>query len=150
MPSGRLEAYYENNLIGWADVSNNSSKINLTIPMLSAEYTYNVNFKYIASNNSNYANAVADSILSIKKQSIVIEPRIDTYYPNYKFDYKIDLYDQDGHTIDFGQITLYIDNVEIITKQVHMGYVCISNLFFDTVQSYNFELIYEENDFKWK
>lgn len=144
--SGRLETYYEDNLIGWTDVSSGLSQIKLNIPMLSAQQTYDIIFKYIAPTDSNYAQAETTSTLIITKPQIQIEPQISDYYPKHNFNYEVNVYDQNNKTIDFGTIILYIDNVKTATQDIQKGYVSIP-LNLDTVKKYNFDLVYQENDY---
>ena len=146
--SGKLEAYYENNLIGWTDISDINKTIDINIPMLSSEQTYNIEFKYTDTNRQKvYEDSTNIVTMIIDKKEVKITPKYTEYYPHKAFDYTIFIKDKNDNNIDFGTIKLYIDNVESGTKQVINGQATIPALYLDTVKEYDFRIVYLENDY---
>lgn len=142
---GRLEAYYDDQIIGSADVSDIDTYINLSIPMLSDEKQYSITFKYIDS-FKNYQTTQQDINMIISKQKVNIVPEITEYYPQELFNYNIKITDMDGKNVDVGSVTLYIDNVLTDTQQVYNGNVTIP-LKLDAVRDYTFTIVYNENNY---
>ena len=70
--SGRLEAYYGSELIGWSDVSDAITTITINVPILSAENTYEITLKFIAQDN--YANNSITVPMIITKPNVIITP----------------------------------------------------------------------------
>lgn len=142
--SGRLEAYYGSELIGWSDVSDAITTITINVPMLSAENTYEITLKFIAQDN--YASNSITIPMIITKPNVVISPLQEQYYPQIDFNYVIKVTDKNNNNVNFGEITLYIDNVETDTRTVQLGRAVIP-LSLDTVKDYNFTIIYHGNDY---
>ena len=144
--TGKLEAFYDEQLIGWADVSDVDTYINLNIPMLPADQNNHIiNFKYNDDTKS-YGTSEENINLIIVKPQVQIVPRISEYYPQKYFKYSVDIMDQNNNNIDIGSVTLYIDNVLTDTQSVHNGQVDIP-LELDAVRDYQFEIVYEENNY---
>ena len=142
--SGRLEAYYDNDLIGWADVSDAITTITLNIPMLSSENTYEVTLKFIGQDN--YANNIITVPMIINKPNVVIEPLQEQYYPQTDFNFVVNITDQNNNKINFGEATLYIDNVETDTRTVQLGQATFP-LALNTVKDYKFSIVYHNNNY---
>jgi len=144
--TGVLEAYYNDSLIDSADVSDSANEITLNIPLLSAENMYKIIFKYVSKTQSSYESSEAEVNMTISKIPVTIEPITTEYYPKKDFEYGVHITDINGKNIDFGTVTLYIDNVKITTKDVQLGYVSIP-LSLDTVKDYKFLVVYNENNY---
>ena len=142
--SGRLEAYYNDELIGWADVSDAITTITLNVPMLSSENTYEILFKFIAQDN--YANNSITVPMIIDKPNVIITPLQEQYYPQTDFNFVVEITDENNNKINFGEATLYIDNVETDTRIVQLGQAKFP-LSLDTVKDYNFTIVYNSNDY---
>ena len=142
--SGRLEAYYGSELIGWSDVSDAITTITINVPMLSAENTYEITLKFIAQDN--YANNSITVPMIITKPNVIITPLQEQYYPQTNFNYVVKVTDKNNNNVNFGEVTLYIDNVKTDTRTVQLGKAIIP-LSLDTVKDYNFTIIYHSNDY---
>lgn len=143
--TGKIEAYYNDQLIGLGDVSDIETYINLNIPMLSDESQYNVIFKYTDATKS-YATSQQSISMVIVKPQINIIPQISEYYPQKHFNYIVNITDQNNNNINIGSVTLYIDNVLTDTQSVHNGQAIIP-LMLDAVRKYEFRIVYNENNY---
>lgn len=143
--SGHIEAYYDNVMLNWSDVSSITTEMTLSIPLLPATEIYDVVLKYVSDDRSSYENSETIVKMIIVKPTVDISVETTEYYPNVDFNYVINV-THNNKKINFGTIKLYIDNVETDTQQVLNGQAN-TWISLDTVKDYNFKIVYEDNDY---
>ncbi len=142
---GILYAYYDDQEIGQKIVSDIDNTMDLNIPLLSDEHTHIINFKY-HSQVGNYKDSELDVnyIATKERPQINITPK--QYYPKEEFNLIAYITDQNNKAINFGQASLYVDNVKIDTTNVINGRATFYTSF-DNIKEYDLIILYDENEY---
>ena len=144
--SGILIAKLEDKIIGQAQVSDIINRyITLNIPFKPSG-NYDIIFEYYDADNK-YANNSITVPLIIKNGSINITTSHDSYYPNQEFSLEIRITDDNDDAVNYGFVSLYIDNVrESDPLPVKYGEVRYP-LLLKQIRDYPITIVYEENEY---
>ena len=148
--TGELNAYYNGQQINIekSNLESTKPKIKLNIPLLSSEEIYDIVLKYNDVNGGIYAPAESIAKLIIQKEEVKITTEISEAFPRNEFNYNINIKDHDDKNINVGSVTLYIDGVEIETKEVENGVAKIIVPALNIIKDdYKFTVVYNENEY---